>query len=230
MLVSLNWRRRSSAIGRGDVDAVVLYDHAGNPQLFTLRGADTPYQLLVEQMREGALTVRRRGHDPVRESAFRRDAGRGLGKRHRRADRRLRGADGCSTAAPIVRRLSIRRRRCATRNQLASSLRHRAACARLDQRLTETDHVCIVVTDLTEQKAGEERQQMLLAERVARSEAERSSLLKGRIRRDISHELRTPLNAILGWSQVLCARAPQDGGFRSRPASDRTQTRGPRLS
>ena len=44
------------------------------------------------------------------------------------------------------------------------------------------------------------------AERAARAEAERVSLIKDEFLAMLSHELRTPLNAILGWSQVLRAR------------------------
>jgi PAS domain S-box-containing protein len=192
-----------NAIGRGDIDAVVLYDHAGNPQLFTLRGADTPYQLLVEQMREGALTVNAEGTILYANRRFAEMLGVALES--------VIGAQIDVFVAPMdAARL---RRSCAACQledggaRLEISLRPPSGIALPAHvsinGLTETDHVCIVVTDLTEQKAGEERQQMLLAERVARSEAERSSLLKDEFVATISHELRTPLNAILGWSQVL---------------------------
>jgi PAS domain S-box-containing protein len=44
------------ALHRGDVDAVVVDGEFG-PQVFTLKSAAEPYRMLVEQMREGALTV-----------------------------------------------------------------------------------------------------------------------------------------------------------------------------
>src|ERR1043166_7540346 len=44
------------AIRHGEVDALVV-SGAGGDQIFTLKGAETPYRLLIEAMNEGALTV-----------------------------------------------------------------------------------------------------------------------------------------------------------------------------
>ncbi len=58
------------------------------------------------------------------------------------------------------------------------------------------------------------RERVLEAERTARAEAERVSLLKDEFLATLSHELRTPLNAILGWSQILQARAGADADLQ----------------
>lgn len=44
------------AIRQGDVDAVVV-DSGSGPQVYTLKSAAEPYRLIVEQMREGAVTI-----------------------------------------------------------------------------------------------------------------------------------------------------------------------------
>ncbi|MGN6368840.1 MAG: PAS domain S-box protein [Phycisphaerae bacterium] len=59
-------------------------------------------------------------------------------------------------------------------------------------------------TDITEQQTiAKEKEELLAAERAARSEAERVNRMKDEFLSTLSHELRTPLNAILGWSQLI---------------------------
>ena len=50
-----------SAIRTGEVDALVVDGPSGTKQIYTLKGADQPYRVLVESMNEGALTLSDRG-------------------------------------------------------------------------------------------------------------------------------------------------------------------------
>jgi signal transduction histidine kinase/CheY-like chemotaxis protein len=68
-------------------------------------------------------------------------------------------------------------------------------------------------------QAAEERARLLVAERRARQESERVSLMKDEFLATLSHELRTPLNAVLGWSNILLSKTPGDSdGYRGLSA------------
>jgi PAS domain S-box-containing protein len=65
--------------------------------------------------------------------------------------------------------------------------------------------------DITEQRFLEsEREQLLAAERSARSEAEQANHLKDEFLATLSHELRSPLAVIISWSHVLLTKYASD--------------------
>jgi PAS domain S-box-containing protein len=61
-----------------------------------------------------------------------------------------------------------------------------------------------VVRDISDKKRiEEERERLLMAEKAARTEAERVGRMKDEFLATLSHELRTPLTSIIGWAQLL---------------------------
>jgi signal transduction histidine kinase/ActR/RegA family two-component response regulator len=64
------------------------------------------------------------------------------------------------------------------------------------------------------EKAAEERKQLLVRERAARSEAEHANAMKDEFLATLSHELRTPLGAIIGWALILRRNENGSSEFR----------------
>ncbi len=189
-----NLRRRLSeaedtinAIRDGHVEALVVHAPEG-AQVFTLRSADQPYRLMVEQMREGALTLGADGAilycndrfaELVAESA-----------------QRLTGQNLALFLAPAdTSKLTVMLAADAFRDeiQLRSTLGalNPAQISSTAMHIDGIRTVAVVVTDLTH-------------ERVERGLRE-SGRLKDEFLATLSHELRTPLNVILGWTHMLLA-------------------------
>jgi PAS domain S-box-containing protein len=174
-----------NAIREGHVEALVVSAAEGE-QVYTLRTADQPYRLMVEQMREGALTLAADGTILYCNERFaqlmarppERIAGQPL-------DEFLHPDDG-PTLQHVLNSESSR----------AEVHLHTAAGADIPAQLSSITlniegvrTVAVVVTDLTHERT----------ERGLRE----SNRLKDEFLATLSHELRTPLNVILGWTRML---------------------------
>lgn len=174
-----------NAIRNGHVEALVVSAQEGE-QVFTLRSADQPYRLMVEQMREGALTLAADGTILYCNQRFaelvarppERIAGQALGE--------FVHADDRSTLQRVLSSESCRAEvQLRTDGGAMNPVQLSSIALSIDGGRT----VAVVVTDLTHERT----------ERGLR-EANR---LKDEFLATLSHELRTPLNVILGWTRML---------------------------
>ena len=174
-----------NAIRDGHVEALVV-SAPGGEQIYTLRSADQPYRLIVEQMREGALTLAADGTILYCNQRFaelmarppERIAGRALAEFFDAGDlstlRRVLSSESCRAEVQL-------------RNDGGGVTPAQLSSIALTIDGVRT--VAVVVTDLTH-------------ERIERGLRE-SNRLKDEFLATLSHELRTPLNVILGWTRML---------------------------
>ncbi|MBV9876958.1 MAG: response regulator [Verrucomicrobia bacterium] len=174
-----------NAIRNGEVDAIVT---AGS-RIYSLTGAEHPYRVYVEQMQEGAVTVaadglilycNQRFADMVRaplEGVISSLIGSYLS-----AESWEKISAVATGAESVVKHESILTRR------IGSEIPVNFTASRLS--LSDQKVICLVVTDLTLQKADAEL-------RLAKEVAERANVAKDEFLATLSHELRTPLTPAL---------------------------------
>lgn len=159
------------AIRSGGVDALVVEGSAGT-RIFTLKGAEEPYRMLVEHMQEGALTLTQDGTIVYANKAF-----------ARFVEQPLEQITGKSLSKFLVQgdpiwltSLLATVQRAGTRRELLFHCGATERCpAILSLSLLATDDVeaiSAVVTDLREQRRSEE---LAASERFARSILEQAT-------------------------------------------------------
>ena len=181
-------RETLEAIQSGSVDAVVVKGESGS-QIYSLTSAEQRYRIYVEQMQEGAITVSEDGLILYCNQRFadmvklplERVIGAGIAS-HFPPEAWANLSTVFTEQRDVMKRESL----------LQSSAGHPLAVHLTASRLPSPGQniLCVVVTDLTEQK----KQQEL---RVAKDIADQSNLAKDAFLAALSHELRTPLTPVL---------------------------------
>ncbi len=174
-----------NAIRDGHVEALVV-SGPGGERIYTLRGADQAYRLIVEQMREGALTLSADGTILYCNERFAELMARPAERIAGRSLAEFIDADDLSTFQRVLNSQSCRAE---VQLRTAAGALNPAQLSSIALNIDGVRTVAVVVTDLTHERT----------ERGLRE----SNRLKDEFLATLSHELRTPLNVILGWTRML---------------------------
>jgi PAS domain S-box-containing protein len=182
------------AIRRGEVDALVVEGTRGE-QIYTLRGADHFYRIFLEAMHEGAATLTADGVILYCNRRFAEMVALPLEDVIGSSLRRFaRPADLPELETVLREGLhgAGKRELCFQTGTETMPVYVTTSALPLDDG--EEPAICLVVTDLTEQKHSE---RLVANEKLARSEAEAANQAKDHFLATLSHELRTPLTPVL---------------------------------
>jgi PAS domain S-box-containing protein len=192
---------------RGEVDGIVVEGSAGT-QVYTVVNADQPYRTIVEEMQQGAIVLAppgdifycNRGFEELVRMRLEELVGLPMTELVAAADEPSLGtmiAAGAGTIETLLR---------------ASDGTEVPAQITASRFGGAPAHICLVVTDLTEQKRQAAREAIFAREEAARAEAEAANRAKDQFLNMLSHELRNPLGVILNGIEVLDQTGSQEEG------------------
>jgi two-component system NarL family sensor kinase len=211
------------AIRTGEVDTVLVAGKQG-PQVFTLKGAEHAYRVLIESMNEGALTLTAKGVILYANQCFARMVKRPLEQVLGSSFHRLLSAADQAALRPLLKRT-------AKSGSKIQALLHAGDGSQLSAHLSirplarngsKSATFGIVVTDMTEARHNEEMLRTLTHRVVQAQEAER-----GRVALELHDNITQLLCAVLArWAALankLPARSPREiiqaGGSRATAAA-----------
>jgi signal transduction histidine kinase/CheY-like chemotaxis protein len=177
------------AIRQGEVDALVVTEGRGE-KVYTLKSADRPYRIMIECMRQGAASLTADGVVLYCNTSFAEMVRSPLQGIIGAEVQRFVGPSSVDLFAALLRQEGGGKGEVALRTGDGSLLPAYIAFSELPADGPGEPVLCMVVTDLTEQKGSEQLRQAWAA-------AEAMNQAKDRFLAMLSHELRTPLTPVL---------------------------------
>jgi len=203
-------RETLQAIRNGEVDAVLAQGPQGD-QLFTLKGADDPYRVLIEEMNQGAVTLSAEGLILYCNRRFARLLRTPLGKIVGLAFAELVAPSerGGFAALLLVGRAENSAGEITLRASDNTEVPLQLALAPLPEGSAAA--ICLVATDISEGREKETHLRLTMSNLIraeqeadaARGEAERATAAKSEFLANMSHEIRTPMNGVIGMTGLL---------------------------
>ena len=197
------------AIRRGEVDAVVVAGKQG-PQVFTLRGAEHAYRVLIESMNEGALTLTTDAVILYANQRFTQMVQLPLERVMGRSFRHFLSTEDRATLRPLLKRTDQSGSKIQVRLKAAdgSQMPVQISIRSLAKNGFNRAAIGLVVTDMTEARRNEEMLRALTHRVVQVQEAER-----GRV----ALELHDNITQLLCGTLFRCQALEEKLSARHRP-------------